>query len=126
MGSAIGPISPLVDWLMKVLRNLAVSAEKSNTSNSRFRKRSVTRGNCWDRAKLVHLPCCRESTKGWSIVVRDQGAGFGRNQIPDPSSFENPRAVHGRGIRVMKLGPDEISFERRGSAVYQRKAPERK
>jgi len=101
VGSAIGPISPLVDWLMKVIAESGSCPRKR--ANSRFRKRSVTRGNCWDRVKLVHLPCCRESTKGWSIVVRGQGAGFDRNQIPYPSSFENLCAVHGRARTRFRL-----------------------
>jgi anti-sigma regulatory factor (Ser/Thr protein kinase) len=56
-----------------------------------------------------------------SSEIRDQGQGFDPNQVPDPLAFENLCAEHGRGIHLMKLAMDEISFERGGTAVRMRK-----
>src|SRR2546427_8778118 len=38
------------------------------------------------------------------------------------SAVENLGAEHGRGIHLMKLAMDEVSFERRGTEVRMRKA----
>jgi serine/threonine-protein kinase RsbW len=75
-----------------------------------------------DARKLVHVRCCCEGTQGVFIVVRDQGHGFDPNKVPDPLAVEYLGAEHGRGIHLMKLAMDEVSFERGGTEVRMRKA----
>jgi serine/threonine-protein kinase RsbW len=79
-------------------------------------------GNCLDAHKLVHVHCCCEPKRGVFIVVRDQGKGFDPSQVPDPLAFENLAAEHGRGIHLMKLAMDEVSFRRGGTEVRMRKS----
>jgi anti-sigma regulatory factor (Ser/Thr protein kinase) len=55
------------------------------------------------------------------IVVRDQGRGFDLNNVPNPLAVENLEAEHGRGIHLMKLAMDEVSFARGGTEVHIRK-----
>jgi len=55
------------------------------------------------------------------IVIRDQGDGFDPNNVPNPLAVENLEAEHGRGIHLMKLAMDEVSFERGGTEVHIRK-----
>jgi hypothetical protein len=74
-----------------------------------------------DARKLVHVRCCCECGKGVFMVVRDQGQGFDPGKVPDPLALENLRSEHGRGIHLMKLAMDEISFEREGTEVHLRK-----
>ena len=38
-------------------------------------------------------------------------------------AVENLLAEHGRGIHVMKLAMDEVSFEQRGAKVHMSKRP---
>jgi serine/threonine-protein kinase RsbW len=78
-------------------------------------------GNRLDARKPVHVRCCCEDTEGVFIVVRDQGLGFDRNNVPNPLAVENLEAEHGRGIHLMKLAMDEVSFERGGTEVHIRK-----
>jgi serine/threonine-protein kinase RsbW len=57
------------------------------------------------------------------IIVRDQGQGFDPNAVPDPLAVENLRAEHGRGIHLMKLAMDEVSFQSGGTEVRMQKGP---
>jgi len=79
-------------------------------------------GNRMDAHKLVHVRCCCQGTNGVFIVVRDQGHGFDPNDVPNPLAGENLAVEHGRGIHLMKLTMDEVSFERQGTEVHMRKA----
>jgi serine/threonine-protein kinase RsbW len=83
---------------------------------------AMLHGNRLDPRKLVHVRCCSECGKGITIVVRDQGQGFEPNAVPDPLAFENLGAEHGRGIHLMKVAMDEVSFARGGTEVHMRKA----
>jgi anti-sigma regulatory factor (Ser/Thr protein kinase) len=64
--------------------------------------------------------------KGVSITVTDQGRGFDPNAVPDPSANGRIEAEHGRGILLMKMMMDEVSFDRAGTEVHMRKSPTRK
>jgi serine/threonine-protein kinase RsbW len=77
---------------------------------------AMLHGNRSDARKLVHVRCCCESGKGV----------FDPNKTPDPLVFENLRSEHGRGIHLMKLAMDEISFQREGTEVHMRKSSGRK
>ena len=123
--SEIDLISPLVDWLMKLIavsgRVLGVEqfvelALREALSNA------MLHGNRLDAGKLVHIRCCCECGGGVFIVVRDQGHGFDPGNVPNPLAVENLGAEHGRGIHLMKLAMDDVSFERQGTEVRMRKA----
>jgi serine/threonine-protein kinase RsbW len=125
--SEIGQISPLVDWLMRLIvasgcvwgeEEFVELALREALSNA------ILHGNRLDSRKLVHICCCCERGNGVFIVVRDQGHGFDPNKVPDPLAFENLGAEHGRGIHLMKLAMDEVSFERGGTEVHMRKRVE--
>lgn len=125
----VGLISPLVDWLMSLIalsRCVDGSEDSVELALHEALSNAMLHGNCLDTRKLVHVRCCCDVGKGVSIVVRDQGHGFDPHQVPDPLAFENLAAEHGRGIHLMKLAMDEIWFERNGTEVHLRKAPERK
>ena len=74
-----------------------------------------------DAHKLVYVRCRCELGKGVSLTVSDQGQGFEPNAIPDPLAVGNLEAEHGRGIHLMKLAMDKVSFERGGTEVHMRK-----
>ena len=123
--SEIGQISPLVDWLMNLIaasrcvrgeEQLVELALREALSNA------MIHGNRLDPRKLAHVRCCCDFGKGVFILVRDQGPGFDPNNVPNPLAVENLGAEHGRGIHLMKLAMDEVSFERRGTEVRMRKA----
>jgi serine/threonine-protein kinase RsbW len=123
--SEIGLISPLVDWLMSLIagsRWVLGEEEFVELALREALSNAMLHGNRLDARKLVHVRCCCECGKGVLIVVRDQGHGFDPKGVPDPLAFENLNSEHGRGIHLMKLAMDEVSFERHGTEVRMRKA----
>ena len=122
--SEISLISPLVEWLMSLIaESRCVSGDEQfvELALREALSNAMLHGNRLDAHKLVHVRCCCERGKGVLIVVRDQGHGFDPNGVPDPLAVENLDAEHGRGLHLMKLAMDEISFERGGTEVHMRK-----
>ncbi len=126
--SEIGLISPLVDWLVSLIAGSRCVRGKEEFVELALREavsNAMLHGNRMDARKLVHVHCCCEATKG-VFVVRDQGHGFDPKKVPDPLAVENLNSEHGRGIHLMKLAMDEVSFERQGTEVHMHKASEPK
>ncbi len=122
--SEIALISPFVDWLMSLVAKSRCVPGKEEFVELALREavsNAMLHGNRMDARKLVHVRCCCEGTSGVFIVIRDQGNGFDPNTVPDPLAIENLEAEHGRGIHLMKLAMDEVSFERGGTEVHLRK-----
>jgi serine/threonine-protein kinase RsbW len=116
--------SPLADWLMSLIARSGCIRGKEEFVELALREavsNAIFHGNRLDARKLVHVRCCCEGTKGVSIVIRDQGDGFDPSNVPNPLAVENLEAEHGRGIHLMKLAMDEVSFERGGTQVHIRK-----
>ena len=125
VGTDIGLISSLVDWLMSLIAASRCVHGKEEFVELALREalsNAMLHGNRLDSRKLVHVRCCCDGSKGVLIVVRDQGQGFDPTQVPDPLAFENLAAEHGPGIHLMKLAMDGVSFERGGTEVRMRKA----
>jgi serine/threonine-protein kinase RsbW len=123
--SEIGLITPLVDWLVSLItgsRCVFGEEESVELALREAMNNAMLHGNRLDARKLVHVRCFCECGKGITIVVRDQGHGFEPNAVPDPLTFENLGAEHGRGIHLMKIAMDEVSFARGGTEVHMRKA----
>ena len=123
--SEIGLITPLVDWLMSLIvgsRYVFGAEESVELALREALSNAMLHGNRLDSSKLVHVRCCCECGKGMTIVVRDQGHGFDPNAVPDPLDFENLGAEHGRGLHLMQIAMDEVSFARGGTEVHMRKA----
>jgi len=79
---------------------------------------AVVHGNRLDARKLVHVRCRCKVGEGISLTVSDQGQGFDASNVPDPVAVENLLAEHGRGIHIMKLAMDQVSFDERGTEVH--------
>ena len=125
--SEIDLISPFVDWLISLIAGSRCVPGKEEFVELALREavsNAILHGNRMDPRKLVHVRCCCEGAKGVFIVIRDQGDGFDPNNVPNPLAVENLGAEHGRGIHLMKLAVDEVSFERGGTEVHIRKKSE--
>jgi len=119
-------ISPLVERLMLLIEGSQCITGEESAVELALREalnNAVVHGNRLDADKLVHVRCRCAVGKGASITVSDEGAGFDLNAVPDPLSVENLTVEHGRGIHLMKLLMDEVSFERRGAEVRMVKRP---
>ena len=129
--SEINLISPFVDWLMSLIAQSHCVEGKEEFVELALREavsNAIIHGNRLELRKLVHVRCCCEGGVRVFIAVRDQGHGFDPNTAPNPLAVENLLAEHGRGIHLMKLAVDEVSFQRGGTEVHIRKtsANERK
>jgi anti-sigma regulatory factor (Ser/Thr protein kinase) len=123
--SEIVLISPLVDWMMSLItgsRCIFGEEESVELAVREALNNAMLHGNRVDPRKLVHVRCCCEYGRGVTIVVRDQGRGFDPNIVPDPLAIENLGAERGRGIHLMKIAMDNVSFHRGGAEVHMRKA----
>jgi serine/threonine-protein kinase RsbW len=79
---------------------------------------AVVHGNRLDAHKLVHVRCRCKVGKGISLMVSDQGQGFDASSVADAVAVENLLAEHGRGIHIMKVAMDQVSFDERGTEVH--------
>jgi serine/threonine-protein kinase RsbW len=126
MPSEINAISSLVDRLMRRIEGSRCVAGNEPAVELALREalsNAVVHGNGMDVRKLVQIGCRCELGNGVSIIVTDHGQGFDPNAVPDPLAAERLEVEHGRGIHLMKLAMDEVSFERGGTEVHMRKGP---
>lgn len=118
--SEINAISPLAQRLMRLIEgSRCITGEESTVELALLEALSnaVIHGNRLDARKLVHVRCRCKVGEGISVTVSDEGQGFDEHAIPDPLAVENLEAERGRGIHLMKLAMDEVSFEQRGAEV---------
>ena len=119
--SKVSAITPLVERLMRLIEGSRCITGQESAVELALREalnNAVVHGNRLDARKLVHVRCRCKVGEGISLVVSDQGRGFDASSIPDPLAVENLFAEHGRGIHLMKLAMDEVSFELRGAKVH--------
>ena len=123
--SEISEISPLVERLMWLIEGSHCITGEEPAVELALREalnNAVVHGNRLNARKLVHVRCRCKVGEGISLIVSDQGQGFDPHAIRNPVAVENLEAEHGRGIYLMKLAMDEVSFEQRGAEVHMRKS----
>jgi serine/threonine-protein kinase RsbW len=122
--SEIRAISPFIDQLMRFIlnfRNRDGSEIEIEVALREALANAVVHGNGQNCRKRVYVGCRCYVDGEVSIMVWDEGRGFDRNTLPDPTTPENLLFTHGRGIYLMKTLMDEVSFEGGGTAVHMRK-----
>jgi serine/threonine-protein kinase RsbW len=72
---------------------------------------AVLHGNRQDEVKLVEV-AFKSSPGAIEITVRDQGAGFDPQSVPDPTDPQNILKTSGRGILFMRTFMDEVEWSR--------------
>ena len=70
---------------------------------------AVKHGNKFAEEKTVDLTMAR-TDEGFEITVRDYGAGFAIDEIPDPTNPENLLKANGRGILFMRSFMDVVEW----------------
>ena len=70
---------------------------------------AVKHGNKFAEEKTVDLTLAR-TDEGFEITVRDYGAGFAVDEIPDPTNPENLLKACGRGILFMRSFMDVVEW----------------
>jgi len=74
---------------------------------------AVKHGNKFDESKEVEVTF-EDSSECFEVTVRDFGAGFAVNDIPDPTNPENLLKANGRGILFMNSFMDEVTWVNHG------------
>jgi len=113
-------ISPVVDRLMQLIERSRCAAGSENSVELALREslnNAVLHGNGMDADKLVEVRCRCELGKGVWLTVKDQGKGFDPDKVPNPLAPDRLKSEHGRGIYLMKLSMDQVSFGQGGTEV---------
>ena len=77
---------------------------------------AIKHGNKQDRRKKVRIQC-RVTDLEAEIIIEDEGPGFDRTSVPDPTSEENLERLHGRGILLMEAYMHVIEWSNNGRRV---------
>lgn len=68
---------------------------------------AVKHGNLLDAGKPVEISF-KDADGDFEVSVRDFGAGFAVDEIPDPTNAENLLKANGRGILFIRTFMDEV------------------
>jgi serine/threonine-protein kinase RsbW len=121
--SQVQAISPFIEQLMRFILKFRSADDSDADIETALREalaNAVIHGNGEDSSKRVHVVCrCYIDGEVW-ITVRDEGRGFDRNTVPDPTKPENRLSTRGRGIYLMETLMDEVFFEGGGAIVHLR------
>lgn len=74
---------------------------------------AIKHGNKFDKSKHVTISGSVTYDR-IDILVEDQGAGFAKHEVPDPTAEENLTKCSGRGILLMEAYMDEITYSKGG------------
>jgi serine/threonine-protein kinase RsbW len=77
---------------------------------------AIKHGNKFDCRKKVKVRATISDQQA-EIVIEDQGCGFDRTGIPDPTRDENLEKLNGRGLLLIESYMDEVQWSRGGRCV---------
>jgi serine/threonine-protein kinase RsbW len=77
---------------------------------------AIKHGNKLDSTKKVHIRA-RISPHQAEITIEDEGPGFHREQVPDPTADENLDKCSGRGILLMEAYMSCVEYSNQGRRI---------
>ena len=77
---------------------------------------AIKHGNRLDPRKKVRVEA-KVTPRRAEIVVEDEGEGFERGGVPDPTTRDNLEKASGRGILLMEAYMSEVKWDRGGRRV---------
>jgi serine/threonine-protein kinase RsbW len=81
---------------------------------------AIKHGNKQDLSKNVHV-VFGISDDEFDITIRDEGAGFIRQEVPDPTDPSNWEKPSGRGLLLMEAYMNKIEYTQGGRQVFMHK-----
>jgi serine/threonine-protein kinase RsbW len=84
---------------------------------------AIKHGNKLDLKKNVHIEASVSPTVT-EITIEDEGPGFDRASVPDPTLEENLDKCSGRGILLMEAYMNRVEWSRGGRRVHMVKKNE--
>ena len=77
---------------------------------------AIKHGNKLDPKKKVRIEAS-VSPSETEIIIEDEGPGFHRADVPDPTAEENLLKCSGRGILLMETYMDQVEYSKSGRRV---------
>jgi serine/threonine-protein kinase RsbW len=77
---------------------------------------AIKHGNKLDPKKRVHVEYS-VTPRQVEIIIEDEGQGFDRSCVPDPTQPENIEKCSGRGLLLMEAYMNKIEFSKGGRRV---------
>jgi serine/threonine-protein kinase RsbW len=74
---------------------------------------AIRHGNSLDPGKKIHVES-KVSARRVEITIEDEGPGFDRGSIPDPTAAENLEKCSGRGILLIEAYMNRVTWDRGG------------
>jgi len=81
---------------------------------------AIKHGNKLDAGKSVHVKFS-VTPERFEITIRDEGAGFHRQAVPDPTDPANWEKPSGRGLLLMEAYMNEIEYAAEGRQIRMMK-----
>lgn len=120
----VNAISPVVDGVMHIARQMACSTGKEFEVEMAVREalaNAIVHGCQNNPGKTVEVCVACDESRGMLIVMRDPGRGFDAASVPSPTLGQNIFSEHGRGIFLINQLMDEVRYERGGTEIHMRK-----
>ena len=92
------------------------TAEQANLAVIEAGTNAILHGNGNDANKRVYIQFLVGEDK-LTVMIRDEGQGFNPNAVPDPLDPDNILNASGRGIFLMQMLMDEVSYNEQGTEV---------
>ena len=77
---------------------------------------AIKHGNRFDKDKKVSVEATITPGKT-EIIIEDEGVGFTRTRVADPTSEENLERLNGRGILLMETYMNEVEYQHGGRRI---------
>ena len=81
---------------------------------------AIKHGNRHDATKSVHV-VCKLTSDLVRLEIRDEGAGFDPEAVPDPTEEENLEVPSGRGLMLMRSFMSMVEYNDTGNYVVMEK-----
>jgi serine/threonine-protein kinase RsbW len=124
LAADISTISPVVTWVMDLVREMEYGAGKEFQIELALREtlaNAVLHGCNADPSKRIECSVTSDEDRGILIVVRDPGKGFDAAKVPCPANEQNIFSDHGRGIFLINALMDEVQYELNSAEIQMRK-----
>ncbi len=124
LAADVDAVSPGVDGVMKLIREMGWAAGKEHAVETALREalaNAIIHGCKNDPTKKVQCCVACDDSSGMLVVVRDPGEGFDPASLPNPTLGQNVYSEQGRGIFLINQFMDEVRYERGGTEIHMRK-----
>lgn len=90
---------------------------KLREEGSRFEELAAERSNLSPWSERRVRVTAEITPERMEISITDEGSGFSPTELPDPTDPENLLKPHGRGVMMMKMFLDDVSWNEKGNRV---------